>query len=204
MSVTPMIRDFLVQLEELIDRTDAPGLDRDRIAITTADTVALVRPRPPGRTGARRRAPGGGPPRDRLLRRRAAAPAGGRAFALQFVEALLTGRVDIDGAPRMVVAHDEQLPRRVAAPVPRDPHARPEPLAPLRTPNRRLRRRLTATLGTFHTRSGHSVSRALHRELRAEVAQAPGHSHEDPCRVWALSDIRVNRPAAQTAPSPRG
>ena len=94
MPLTPRIRDFLVEVEELIDRTDSPGLDRDRVEITTADAVALVR-LPHRNDRARRRAPGrrplvvvsyGGEPvhlRD-------------RAFALQFVEALLTGRVDIE------------------------------------------------------------------------------------------------------------
>ena len=96
MSVTPMIRDFLVQLEELLDRADAPGLDRDRVQITTADTAALVRL--PHRSGPDRDVElqvedrlvivgyGGEPLHLR----------GGRAFALQFVEALLAGRVDID------------------------------------------------------------------------------------------------------------
>jgi hypothetical protein len=95
MSVTPMIRDFLVQLEELLDRTDAPGLDRDRVAITTADTAALVVL--PHRAG---------PERDVELQvedrlvivNYGAEPLhlrGGREFALQFVEALLKGRVDI-------------------------------------------------------------------------------------------------------------
>jgi hypothetical protein len=95
MSVTPMIRDFLVQLEELLDRTDAPGLDRDRVQITTADTAALVRL--PHRAGPERDVElqvedrlvivgyGGEPLHLR----------GGRAFALQFIEALLKGRVDI-------------------------------------------------------------------------------------------------------------
>ena len=91
-----MIRDFLVQLEELLDRTDAPGLDRDRVAITTADAVALVRL--PHRTD---------PGRDVELQvddRVVIVSYGGeplhlrgdRAFALQFVEALLAGRVDIE------------------------------------------------------------------------------------------------------------
>ena len=96
MPVTPMIREFLVQLEELIDRTGAPGLDRDRTAITTAHTVALVRLA--HRSGSDRDVElqvedrlvvvsyGGEPLHLR----------GGRDFALQFVEALLTGRVDIE------------------------------------------------------------------------------------------------------------
>ena len=43
MPVTPMIRDFLVRLEDLLDRTPAPGLDRERVEITTGDAIALVR-----------------------------------------------------------------------------------------------------------------------------------------------------------------
>jgi hypothetical protein len=94
-SVTPMIREFLVQLEELLDRTEAPGLDRDRLSITTADAAALVRL--PHRAGS---------DRDVELQvqdRVAIVSYGGeplhlrdRAFALQFVEALLAGRVDIE------------------------------------------------------------------------------------------------------------
>ena len=96
MPVTPMIRDFLVQLEELLDRTVAPGLDRERVEITTADAVALVRlPHVAGRD------------RDVELEvqdRVVVVSYGGeplhlrgeRGFALQFVEALLGGRVDIE------------------------------------------------------------------------------------------------------------
>ena len=84
-----------MQLEELIDRTDAPGLDRDRVEITTADAIALVRL--PHRTE---------PERDVELQvddHVVVVSYGGeplhlrdRGFALQFVEALLTGRVDIE------------------------------------------------------------------------------------------------------------
>jgi hypothetical protein len=95
MSVTPMIRDFLVRLEELLDTTDAPGLERDRVTITTADTAALVVL--PHRAG---------PDRDVELQvedRLVIVNYGGeplhlrgtRDFALQFVEALLKGRVEI-------------------------------------------------------------------------------------------------------------
>ena len=94
--VTPLIRDFLVQLEELLDRIDAPGLDRDRVAITTADAIALVRL--PHATD---------PDRDIELQvkdRSVVVSYGGeplhlhgdRAFALRFLDALLAGRVDID------------------------------------------------------------------------------------------------------------
>jgi hypothetical protein len=43
MSLTPMIRDFLVQLEDLLDRQPPAGLQREEMTITTADAAALVR-----------------------------------------------------------------------------------------------------------------------------------------------------------------
>ena len=43
MSITPTIRDFLVQLEDLLDRSPLPGLQRDAMTITTGEAVALVR-----------------------------------------------------------------------------------------------------------------------------------------------------------------
>jgi hypothetical protein len=42
-SITPTIRDFLIQLEELLDRLEPAGLQRDAITIAPADTSALVR-----------------------------------------------------------------------------------------------------------------------------------------------------------------
>src|SRR5690348_8632683 len=95
MPLTPRIRDFLVELEELLDRADATGLDRDRVEITTAATAALVRlPHL------------GDPSRDVELQiddHNVVVAYGGeplhirdRAFALQFVEAVLNGRVDIE------------------------------------------------------------------------------------------------------------
>jgi hypothetical protein len=42
-SLTPSIRDFLVHLEDLLDRRPPPGLQRDAVTITTADAAALVR-----------------------------------------------------------------------------------------------------------------------------------------------------------------
>ena len=96
MPVTPLIRDFLVQLEDLLDRTPAPGLDRDRVEITTAGEAALVRL--PHVAEADHDVElevqdrlvvvsyGGEPLHLR----------GERGFALQFVEALLAGRVDIE------------------------------------------------------------------------------------------------------------
>ena len=129
MPVTPRIREFLVDLETLLDRTAAPGLDRDRVAITTADAVALVRL--PHRDDAAR---------DVELQvddRVVVVSYGGeplhlrdRAFALQFVEALLTGRVDIevyrgplwrttrsylDGAPRPFLVTRMPIPALVTA-----------------------------------------------------------------------------------------
>jgi hypothetical protein len=95
MPVTPLIRDFLVQLEELLDRTAAPGLDRDRVTITTADAIALVTL--PHTGGADRGI------ELQVQDRVVVVSYGGeplhlrdRGFALQFVEALLTGRVDIE------------------------------------------------------------------------------------------------------------
>jgi hypothetical protein len=41
-SITPAIRDFLVQLEDLLDRVPPPGLDRDAMTVTTVDAAALV------------------------------------------------------------------------------------------------------------------------------------------------------------------
>jgi hypothetical protein len=43
MSITPKIRDFLVQLEELLDRLEPVALDREAVTIAPADTSALVR-----------------------------------------------------------------------------------------------------------------------------------------------------------------
>jgi hypothetical protein len=96
MAVTPMIRDFLVQLEELLDKTPAPGLDRDRVEITTGDAIALVRL--PHVSGSDRDVElqvqdrlvivsyGGEPLHLR----------GTREFALQFIVALLAGRLEIE------------------------------------------------------------------------------------------------------------
>jgi hypothetical protein len=42
-SITPTIRDFLVQLEDLLDRSPPVGLQRDAMTITTGNEVALVR-----------------------------------------------------------------------------------------------------------------------------------------------------------------
>ena len=93
--LTPAIRDFLVELEDLMDRTEAPELDRERMAVTSADAIALVRL--PHRTDTTR---------DVELQiddRVVVVSYGGeplhlrdRGFALQFVEALLSGRMDIE------------------------------------------------------------------------------------------------------------
>jgi hypothetical protein len=94
-SLTPRIRDFLVALEELLDRADAPGLDRDRVEVTTADATALVR--------LRHRDDGSRAVELLIDDHNVVAAYGGeplhlrdRAFALQFVEAILTGRIDIE------------------------------------------------------------------------------------------------------------
>jgi hypothetical protein len=42
-SITPTIRDFLVRLDDLLDRSPPPGLDRDAMAITTGAAAALVK-----------------------------------------------------------------------------------------------------------------------------------------------------------------
>ncbi len=43
MSLTPTIRAFLVQLDDLLDRKAAAGLRRDATHVTTGDAAALVR-----------------------------------------------------------------------------------------------------------------------------------------------------------------
>jgi hypothetical protein len=94
-ALTPAIREFMVALEDLLDRTPAPGLDREHVAVTSADAMALVRlPHVSDQS------------RDVELQvddRRVIVSYGGeplhlhgRAFALQFIEALLTGRVEIE------------------------------------------------------------------------------------------------------------
>jgi hypothetical protein len=93
--LTPRIRDFLVELEAALDRAEAPGLDRDRVEITTAHAIALVRL--PHR---------GDQTRDVELQvddHNVVVSYGpeplhlrDRAFALRFVEAILDGRVDIE------------------------------------------------------------------------------------------------------------
>jgi hypothetical protein len=103
--LTPRIRDFLVELEDLIARADSPGLDHDRTTINTAHAVALVRLH--HRTGTERMGTERtGTEHDVELEvddHNVIVSYGGepvhlrdRAFALQFVEALLTGRVDIE------------------------------------------------------------------------------------------------------------
>ncbi len=42
MSLTPTIRDFLVQLDDLLDRKPPPSLQRDAMTVTTGDSAALV------------------------------------------------------------------------------------------------------------------------------------------------------------------
>jgi hypothetical protein len=40
--LTPAIREFLIGLDELLDDAAPPGLDRERVSVTSADDVALV------------------------------------------------------------------------------------------------------------------------------------------------------------------
>ncbi len=42
MSLTPTTRAFLVDLEDLLDRTHPPGLQRAAMSVTTGDAAALV------------------------------------------------------------------------------------------------------------------------------------------------------------------
>ena len=42
MSVTPAIREFLVRLDDLLDRKHPPGLDRAAVSTTATGTAALV------------------------------------------------------------------------------------------------------------------------------------------------------------------
>jgi hypothetical protein len=42
MSLTPTIRDFLVRLEDLLDRLEPAGLDRAAMTVSTGDAAALV------------------------------------------------------------------------------------------------------------------------------------------------------------------
>lgn len=42
MSITPTIRSFLVELDDLLDRTSPAGLNRDAMTVTTGDAAALV------------------------------------------------------------------------------------------------------------------------------------------------------------------
>ena len=41
-SITPKIRAFLVELEDLLDRNAPPGLQRDAMSVSTGDAAALV------------------------------------------------------------------------------------------------------------------------------------------------------------------
>jgi hypothetical protein len=41
-SLTPRTRDFLVRLEDLLDRLEPAGLDRDAMTVSTGDAAALV------------------------------------------------------------------------------------------------------------------------------------------------------------------
>jgi hypothetical protein len=41
-AITPAIREFLHQLEELLDASPRPGLDREAVTVTTGNAVALA------------------------------------------------------------------------------------------------------------------------------------------------------------------
>jgi hypothetical protein len=94
-SITPTIREFLIRLDELLDRIEPPGLERDAITIAPAETSALVRL--PHRTNHER---------DIELeiddRRVVVAylperiPFTSQAEALQFVEMVCQGRVELE------------------------------------------------------------------------------------------------------------
>ena len=43
MAITPKIRDFLVRLEDQLDRQPPVGLERDAMTVSTGDAAALVR-----------------------------------------------------------------------------------------------------------------------------------------------------------------
>ncbi len=95
MPLTPRIRDFLVGLEELLDRADAPGLDRERVEVTTAPAAALVR--------LPHRGDAAGDVELQVDDHNVVVSYGGeplhlrdRGFALQFVEAMLDGRIEIE------------------------------------------------------------------------------------------------------------
>jgi hypothetical protein len=93
--LTPATREFLIRLEELLDSAPAPGLDRERVAVTTADAIArVVLPhRDPGRPDVELEVD------DRTVRIEYGAEpllVRGHAFALQFVDALLAGRVELE------------------------------------------------------------------------------------------------------------
>ena len=95
MSLTPTIRDFLVQLEDLLDRHPAAGLQREEMTITTADAAALVC-LPPESDHARdveieiddRRVVVGYPPERVVFTN--------PDEALRFVEMLCAGRVELE------------------------------------------------------------------------------------------------------------
>ena len=141
MPVTPMIRDFLVQLEELLDRTSAPG------SIETG-----WRSRPATRSRSCRLPHIAGADRDVQLQvqdRLVVVSYGGEPLHLRAngVRAPVRGGADspVASTSRFTGVGSgarPELPRRVAAPVPRHPHASPEPDAPNRTHTRRIRRDL--------------------------------------------------------------
>jgi hypothetical protein len=94
-SITPTIRDFLVELEELLDHLAPAGLQRDAMTIAPADTSALVRL--PHRTDHERDI------EIEIDDRRVVVaylpervPFTSQAEALRFVEMLCQGRVELE------------------------------------------------------------------------------------------------------------
>jgi hypothetical protein len=92
--ITPAIREFLHQLEELLDARARPGLDRDAVSVTTGDAVALVvLGHRDGQHAVEVQID------DREIRiNYSAEPVvlRDRSFALRLIEALLDGRVEVE------------------------------------------------------------------------------------------------------------
>jgi hypothetical protein len=94
-SITPTIREFLVQLEELLDRLEPVGLQRDAITVAPADTSALVRL--PHRTNHDRDIEIEIDDRQVIVQYLPERiPFTSQAEALRFVEMLCAGRVELE------------------------------------------------------------------------------------------------------------
>jgi hypothetical protein len=92
--ITPAIREFLHQLEDLLDASPRPGLDRDALSVTTGNAVALVvLTHRDGHHAVEVQV------EDREIRiNYGAEPVvlRDRAFAVRLIEALLDGRVEVE------------------------------------------------------------------------------------------------------------